>query len=56
MLKYKIAQLGFCKGNFFSEPIKGGHRTHNFLVEDQVESFFLRLGHDLDVHFVKRFN
>ncbi len=56
MMKDKIARLGFWKDKVVAEQIKGGHSNNNFLVEDQGESFFVRLGHDLDVHCVKRFN
>ncbi|SDU08205.1 Thiamine kinase [Desulfobacula phenolica] len=55
-MKDKICRLGCWKGNVTPEEIKGGHSNHNFFVEDGGESFFVRLGHDLDVHCVMRSN
>lgn len=55
-MKEKIAALGCWKGPVVPETVRGGHSNYNFFVEDQGAPFFVRLGHDLDVHCVKRFN
>lgn len=38
------------------EPISGGRTNANFLVKDQGEKYFVRLGQDIPVHQVMRFN
>ena len=38
------------------EPISGGRTNANFLVQEKGEKFFVRLGQDIPVHQVMRFN
>ena len=38
------------------QPIAGGRTNANFLVTDRGEKFFVRLGEDIPVHQVMRFN
>ena len=38
------------------KPISGGRTNANFLVEDQGEKYFVRLGENIPVHQVMRFN
>lgn len=52
----RIRRLGCWKGRVDPRPVTGGHSNHNYLVVDGDEPFFVRLGHDLDIHCVMRFN
>ena len=38
------------------EPLKGGITNTNFLVEDRGRRYFVRIGDDIPVHGVLRFN
>jgi thiamine kinase-like enzyme len=55
-MKNRIAALPCWKGKVAPVEVKGGHTNHNFMVEDKGELFFIRLGDDLPVHCVMRFN
>lgn len=55
-MKDRIVALPCWKGKVEPEEIKGGHTNHNFIVEDQGENFFIRMGDDLEVHCIMRFN
>ena len=39
-----------------SEPLEGGITNRNFRVKHGDETFFVRLGEDIPVHGVYRFN
>lgn len=44
------------KGKVEPKPIKGGITNANFLVEDAGQRYFVRVGEDIPVHGVMRFN
>src|ERR1043165_7270662 len=44
------------KGKVEPKPIKGGITNANFLVEDAGQRFFVRVGEDIPIHGVMRFN
>ena len=44
------------KGKVEPKPVKGGITNANFLVEDTGERFFVRVGEDIPIHGVMRFN
>ena len=52
----QISQLDFWKGAVSLEPIGGGITNQNFVVIDQGRKFFVRLGDDIPLHGVMRFN
>jgi len=44
------------RGKVEPEPIKGGITNANFLVEDAGQRYFVRVGEDIPIHGVMRFN
>jgi len=50
------ARLGIWRGRVVPEPLKGGITNTNFKVVDQGRAFFVRVGADIPVHGVLRFN
>lgn len=52
----RIAQLDFWSSPVEPEPLSGGITNSNFLVDDQGERFVVRIGDDIPVHGVMRFN
>ncbi|WP_119300808.1 phosphotransferase [Dongia deserti] len=44
------------KGRVEPKPIKGGITNANFLVEDAGQRYFVRVGEDIPIHGVMRFN
>jgi len=52
----QIAQLDFWKGAVSLEPIGGGITNRNFVVTDQGQKYFVRMGDDIPLHGVMRFN
>ena len=48
--------LSFWKGKVEPKPIKGGITNANFLVEDAGQRYFVRVGEDIPIHGVMRFN
>ena len=52
----KIARLACWSGAVEPEPVTGGITNLNFVVVDRGERFFVRLGDDIPVHGVMRFN
>ena len=48
--------LPFWKGKVEPEPVKGGITNANFLVEDAGQRYFVRVGYDIAIHGVMRFN
>ncbi len=55
-LEDQIQELGFWQGQITLEPISGGITNQNFVVIDQGRKFFVRLGDDIPLHGVMRFN
>lgn len=53
----RVAHLNFWSSSHVEpEPLKGGITNNNFIVYDQGEHFVVRLGDDIPVHGVMRFN
>ena len=52
----RVAALPFWKGPVAPQPISGGTTNVNLRVEDGGESFVVRVGEDLPVHQIMRFN
>lgn len=52
----RVAALGIWSGRVEPHPIEGGITNTNFLVDDRGERFFVRVGSDIPVHGVMRFN
>lgn len=55
-LEQQIRELDFWKGGITLEPIEGGITNQNFVVIDQGKKFFVRMGDDIPLHGVMRFN
>ncbi|MCH7485765.1 MAG: phosphotransferase [Proteobacteria bacterium] len=52
----KAAGLSFWKGPVEPKPLGGGITNVNFVVEDQGRRYVVRIGDDIVVHGVLRFN
>jgi thiamine kinase-like enzyme len=52
----RASQLGCWKGDVEPRPLSGGITNQNFVVEDAGERYFVRIGDDIPVHGVMRFN
>ncbi len=52
----QIARLGCWKGAIQTTPLSGGLTNENFVVDDDGEKFFVRLGRDIPIHGLLRFN
>ena len=52
----KAARLSFWKGPVAPEPLGGGITNLNFVVEDQGRRYVVRIGDDIAVHGIMRFN
>lgn len=52
----RVAALDIWSGRVEPRPVTGGITNTNFLVEDGGERFFVRIGADIPVHGVMRFN
>jgi len=52
----RAAGLGCWSGRVSPEPLAGGITNKNFLVEDRGQRFVVRIGDDIPVHQVLRFN
>jgi thiamine kinase-like enzyme len=50
------ARLGCWSGPVAPEPIVGGITNTNFVVHDEGERYFVRMGEDLPMHGILRFN
>ena len=48
--------LAFWQGKVDPKPIKGGITNANFMVEDRTGRYFVRVGADIPIHGVMRFN
>jgi thiamine kinase-like enzyme len=54
--KQRAEGLPCWRGPVTAEPLDGGMTNTNFLVEDRGERFVVRIGDDIPVHQVMRFN
>ena len=52
----QIEQLDFWEGVVSLEPIDGGITNRNFVATDQGRKYFVRMGNDIPLHGVMRFN
>ncbi|MEX0758265.1 MAG: choline kinase, partial [Tistlia sp.] len=52
----RVAALDIWSGRVEPRPVEGGITNTNFLVEDAGRRFFVRVGADIPVHGVMRFN
>ncbi|MET0314557.1 MAG: phosphotransferase [Hansschlegelia sp.] len=52
----RVCALAFWKGPVDPEPLTGGITNRNFLVRDQGRKYVVRLGEDIPLHNVMRFN
>jgi len=52
----RAAGLACWSGPVSPQPLAGGITNHNFVVEDRGERFVVRIGDDIPVHGVMRFN
>jgi len=52
----RVAQLDFWSSQVEPEPLGGGITNTNFTVDDQGERFVVRVGDDIPIHGVMRFN
>jgi len=52
----RVAHLDFWSSHVEPEPLGGGITNTNFIVNDQGERFVVRIGDDIPIHGVMRFN
>ena len=52
----KVIRLDFWSSDVKPEPLGGGITNTNFVVDDQGERFVVRVGNDIPIHGVMRFN
>jgi len=52
----RVAQLDFWSSHVNPEPLGGGITNTNFIVEDKGERFVVRVGDDIPIHGIMRFN
>ena len=52
----KAAHLDFWSSHVEPEPLGGGITNTNFIVDDHGERFVVRIGDDIPIHGVMRFN
>ena len=52
----RVAHLDFWSSHVEPEPLGGGITNSNFIVDDQGERFVVRVGNDIPIHGVMRFN
>ena len=52
----KVANLDFWSSTVAPEPLGGGITNTNFIVDDRGERFVVRVGDDIPVHGIMRFN
>ncbi len=55
-LASRVAALSFWNGDVIPVQLDGGITNTNFAVEDQGQKFVVRLGDDIPLHHVMRFN
>ena len=52
----RASRLACWKGRVDPQPVSGGITNQNFFVEDAGERYFVRIGDDIPIHGVMRFN
>ena len=52
----RVSHLDFWSSSVEPEPLSGGITNTNFIVEEQGERFVVRVGDDIPVHGIMRFN
>jgi len=52
----RASRLSCWKGRVEPRPLSGGITNQNFVVDDAGERFFVRIGDDIPIHGVMRFN
>ena len=52
----KAARLTCWKGRVEPRPLTGGITNQNFVVEDAGQRYFVRIGDDIPIHGIMRFN
>ena len=52
----KVMGLGLWRGTIDPQPLSGGITNVNFLVEDAGRKYMVRVGNDIPIHHVMRFN
>ena len=52
----RVVRLDFWASEVEPEPLAGGITNTNFIVDDQGERFVVRVGDDIPIHGVMRFN
>jgi len=52
----RVARLDFWSSEVAPIPLNGGITNTNFIVDDQGERFVVRVGNDIPIHGVMRFN
>ena len=52
----RVANLNFWSSAVEPEPLGGGITNTNFIVDDQGEHFVVRIGDDIPIHGIMRFN
>ena len=52
----RVSRLTCWKGGVEPRPLTGGITNQNFVVEDAGQRYFVRIGDDIPIHGVMRFN
>lgn len=52
----RVSRLGFWSSPVDPQPLGGGITNTNFIVDDRGERFVVRIGNDIPIHGVMRFN
>ncbi len=52
----RVAKLDFWSSQVEPEPLDGGITNTNFIVDDKGERFVVRIGDDIPIHGIMRFN
>ena len=52
----RVAHLKFWSSHVEPEPLGGGITNTNFIVDDRGECFVVRVGDDIPIHGIMRFN
>ena len=55
-IRDKVANLDFWSTHVEPEPLGGGITNTNFIVDDRGERFVVRVGDDIPIHGIMRFN
>ncbi|GMQ95885.1 MAG: phosphotransferase family protein [Gammaproteobacteria bacterium] len=52
----RVSRLACWKGSVEPRPLSGGITNQNFVVDDAGERYFVRIGDDIPIHGIMRFN